>query len=211
MTENTIKLDDVSKIVSFAPFWAIRRKAIQSYAALEQSLCGVFAFIADLDRSTAGTIFFNIIGGHSLVRILERLVQSKYEDEYKLFWKSTLKGFRGISEERNQIVHWTAASTVSGIDSNGLPIVSLNLVPPNFWDRLSDRPPITIHTLDEFIRKCDIYERACNIFLLHVMGKIGSSPWDDIFHQPLVYPPLDTHPLSRNYKALSNSPLVPEG
>ena len=206
VSEKTIRLDDVSQIASEDPFWAVRGKAIQSYATLEQSLCGVFAFVAGVDKSIAGTIFFNIASAHSLARILERLVQKRYKDNYRLFWTSIVKGFRRISEERNQIVHWMAASTVSGLDSDGRPVVSMSLISPNFWDQISDQPAVTTETLVNFISKCDVYGRACNLFLLHIMG---TALRDDMFNCPLIYPLQDGHPLSRSYGA-SRSTLTSE-
>ena len=74
MTVN-IDLDEVSQIASADPVWAVRGQAIQAYAGLEQSLCNLFAQVADLRRDIAATIFFKITNQQARNSITERLIQ----------------------------------------------------------------------------------------------------------------------------------------
>jgi hypothetical protein len=55
-----ISLDDAQQLAARDEFWAIRGKAIQSYANLEQSLARLFSALAGTTQKIGGTIFFRI-------------------------------------------------------------------------------------------------------------------------------------------------------
>lgn len=79
-TPPTIALDEVSRVLDVDPFWAVRAKAIQSYASLEQSLCGLFASLGDIAPPVAGIIFFKISSADSRNKIIEKLFRHKYSE-----------------------------------------------------------------------------------------------------------------------------------
>ena len=87
-------------------FWAVRGRAIQAYAKLEQALCLIFATLCDMPPDVAGIIFFRIVNAGTLHSILERLMKKKHGTTYSSFWGSFLDAIRGTSQRRNEIVHW---------------------------------------------------------------------------------------------------------
>jgi hypothetical protein len=191
---------EVFQIASTDPIWAFRGHAIQAYANLEQSLCGLFARIADLRRDVAATIFFKITNTQARNSIIERLIRKRYGATYRLFWNSFLKELRPIDIKRNEVVHWNAVNSIGEVDATGRPLVRVSLVPPNYWDIDENSPEVTAQDLMDFISKCMIFVRLCNMFLLATGDKMGdrAKPWLDVFQQPLVYPLPADHPLSRS-------------
>jgi hypothetical protein len=106
---------------------------------------------------------------------------------------------RPIDIKRNEIVHWNAANNTGDIDAAGRPIVTVSLVPPNFWDMDENSPQLTLEDLKDFISKCDVFSRLCSMFFLATGDKMRpdqAKPWLDIFQQPLDYPLPAGHPLS---------------
>jgi hypothetical protein len=70
---------------------------------------------------------------------------------------------------------------------------------------------ITISELEDFIAKADFVNRSLNMFFLQLRGGFGPqhpmhATWREIFAQPASYPPPDTNPLSRNWKAPESPP-----
>jgi hypothetical protein len=113
-----IKLEDAMKLASADEFWAIRGKAIQSYASLEQSMALLFSVVAGTDRETANIIFFKITSADSRNKIIEKLFRKKCKDDYNLFRNSLLKHLRPIDIERNEVVHCNVVNHV-GADDEG--------------------------------------------------------------------------------------------
>ena len=65
-----IALEEVSRVLDQDPFCAVRAKAIQSYASLEQSLCGLLAALGNIETEVAGIIFFKISSADSRNKII---------------------------------------------------------------------------------------------------------------------------------------------
>ena len=99
----------VSRLLEQDQIWAERGKAIQSYALLEQSLNMLFSQLSDTTESVAGTIFYKISNASARNSIIEKLLKTKYNAKFNLFWNSYLKLLRPIDLRRNEIVHWVAA------------------------------------------------------------------------------------------------------
>lgn len=201
MTDTTspkIALEDVSTVLGQDPFWAVRAKAIQSYASLEQSLCGLLAALAEIEPEVAGIIFFKISSADSRNKIIEKLFHRKYQGQYNLFINSLISQLRPIDRKRNEIVHWNTSQTISGPTQSDW---SLSLIPPNFWAHNVDTPSISIRDLITFANKCSFYGRLINMFWLVMDPRhqefvaLTRDTWIEIFSQSIVYPPQADHPL----------------
>src|SRR5262249_18721361 len=141
--------------------------------------------------------------------ILDKLLRKKHGAIYSLFWNSYLQILRQISEMRNQIVHWNAATFVG---DNGFKEVGL--IPPNVWDHGPNTPPpITTAELLDFEAKCDFLACLANIFgfvtnlqTAAKMDVMNVQTWHGIFLQPVTYPPPSTHPLCPKPQAPESQP-----
>jgi hypothetical protein len=196
-------------------FWAIRGKAIQAYASLEQSLCLVFCVAADLKRDVAGVIFFKV-SPTARNPILEDILKKKFGSQFNLFWNSIFVELQKIDRKRNEIVHWNAINNI-GLDAAGQMKTEITLRPPKTWGVDPTGPLISANDLLDFMAKCDVYARACNMFFAAMQADEGGNfaipvsarqPWLEIFQRPLIYPLPDSHLLSPNYKGLG-IPLPP--
>ena len=198
-TSPPVALDDVSRVLDQDPFWAVRAKAIQSYASLEQSLCGLLASLGNIEPEVAGIIFFKISSTDSRNKIIEKLFKRRHQGQYNLFINSLIAQLRPIDLKRNEIVHWNTAQTISGPSPSDW---SLSLIPPNFWVRDENSPSVGIQDLVTFAHTCSFYSRLINMLSLvldprhqeHVASIRDT--WLEIFAQPITYPPPATHPLS---------------
>jgi len=198
-TQPPIPLEEVSRVLDQDPFWAIQAKAIQAYASLEQSLCGLLASLGDMEPDVAGIIFFKISSADSRNKIIEKLFKRRHKGEYNLFINSLIAQLRPIDLRRNEIVHWNTAQTISGPSQSDW---SLSLIPPNFWARDSNSPSISTEDLIVFANKCSFYSRLLNMVTLVLDPRHRESvastrdEWIDVLGEPITYPPPVTHPLS---------------
>jgi hypothetical protein len=202
MPATKIRIDQVIATASEDRFWAVRAKAIQAYAGLEQSLCSVFQQITNVAPDMAGVIFFKITDARARSDILDCVIRKRFGTTYNLFWNSFRAQLRDIDAKRNAIVHWMTAHNIGEADSDGKPIVKLTLVPPGFLHSTGPMVMMDTKDLNDFMGKCDIFSRLCNMFLLALSGKMGEGPtktWLDIFQQPLLYPLPSSHPLSAKF------------
>jgi len=204
MEDKNIDLGAVSAQSAGDGFWALRGHAIQQYANIERSLCMLFAELASLKHDVAGLIFFRITNPRSVGAILQDLLNKRHGDAYSKFWNSFAKLVQRAIETRNHVVHWNVATFIDG------GYAGTKLVPADVFNYGTGSPtPIGSAELVDFIRKCDFISRLCNMFSLHLdAGHPGvpHAPWPDIFQQPVVYPPPDTHPLSPKWKAPETPP-----
>jgi len=197
-TQSPIPIEEVSRVLDQDPFWAIRAKAIEAYASLEQSLCRLLASSGDMEPEVAGIIFFKISSTDSRNKIIEKLFKRRHKGEYNLFINSLFAQLRPINSRRNEIVHWNTAQTISGSSQSDW---SLALMPPNFWMRDSSSPLISTEDLIVFANKCSFYSRLINMVSLvldpHHRESVASirDEWLDVLGEPITYPPPVTHPL----------------
>jgi hypothetical protein len=179
------------------PMWAVRGRAIQEYATLEQSLFSLFQLLTDMEPRACGTVFFKIASTQARNAILDKLIRIKFKDKCALFWNPFLKDLRPIDTKRNEIVHWNTIIE-SRLDENGSQVNSAKLRPPNFWVYTSSTEYIKTGDMLDFIVKCDIYARLCNMFSFALNENVDEKsrrPWLEIYQRPLTYPLPADHPL----------------
>jgi len=80
-----------------------RSLAIQDYATLEQSMCGLFAHLSGTPNHVAATVFFRLTNSQSRLAILDQLMRLKYGAEYRPFFNSLTKMLRPMDGTRNEI------------------------------------------------------------------------------------------------------------
>jgi hypothetical protein len=197
LSEIKIDLTEVTAIAARDGFWATRSQAIHAHVTLEQSLCLLFQSVTNIAPEMAGLVFFKITNSRARANLLDALIRKRFESKYNLFWNSFLKQLEAVDNRRNEIVHWVTATNIGTLDSAGKPIVELTLIPPTFLH--SAQPTAVINTKDlcDFIKRCDVFARLCNMFCLALTGKMGderTKAWLQIFEQPLVYPFPSDHP-----------------
>lgn len=199
-TPPPIDLADAFRIAAEDGFWAVRGKAVQSYASLEQSLCQLFALLAGTTDEVASIIFFKIPAG-ARNRILEKLFHRKFPNDFALFRNSLIKLLQPLDNERNEIVHWNVITNVIG-DDQGRATVSVSLRPPGFVHNVTNAPEKDTFSLLKFMEKCGFFARLLNMFRFVMttdsdhFSQEDKSQWLAIFAQPIVYPPPAGHPLS---------------
>lgn len=118
-----------------------------------------------------------------------------------------------LDQQRNEIVHWHVLRNVSDTADE------LILAPPAFWlEQREERK--TTADFAEFCAKASFAGRILNMFNVYNSERSimpseefrarWQATWRDIFQQPCVYPPPDSHPLSPNYKEPETPPQPSE-
>jgi hypothetical protein len=184
-------------------FLVSRAEAVQAYAQLETALAILFSMLLGAPINLAGLVFLRITNTFSRNRILSDLMTQRHGTTFKVFWDSALSFVRTLDQRRNEIVHWHVVNNINlGPDTPHELASTLALNPPTGW-LTNSAAKLSEVELQDFILQCDYVSRAINMFALFISGKLSEPglPWRDVFQQPIEYPPPDTHPLSRNYKA----------
>lgn len=198
-TPGNIDLQEAIELATRSPMWAARGEAVQAYAALEQSLCSLFQYLSSMELGAANIVFYKITNYRARNDIIDKLLRKKHDTIYSIFWNSYKKQLQQLDLARNDIIHWLAAANVALAD-NGHLIVGINLIPAQ---SLSDRSPGTYKTIidvQEFIEKCLIWARLCNLFsgFLSRPETLGTEiSWSQVFLQEVIYPLPPEHPLSQ--------------
>lgn len=176
----------------------MRGAALDSYSAVEASLCRLFAHLLGTDDEAAGTVFYRINNARSRNTMIEKLLKQRHGAEFNLFWNSLERLLRTIAETRNSTVHW---QTVIEIGDTG---VQGYLHPPNIAAGLRTDNVIRLPELQEFRDKCSFISRSINIFKTVLGGWPAEKlepdtlqAYREICLQPITYPPPDNHPLSQ--------------
>ena len=189
-----------------ASFSLIRAHAIETYANVEQSLFMIFANWLGAPNDRAGIVFFRITSSHARNKILEGLLKKAHGSQFDVYWYGAPHNNNGLftlirqlNARRNEIVHWHVAMEISSGEGDQA-TTRETLTPPDFWNRSENTPSLIAEQLVEFCTKADFVYRSLNMFFAMTAIKELSDeqrqPWLDIFPQPVVYPPPDTHPLS---------------
>jgi hypothetical protein len=193
-----LSLEEAMKQAAADQFWAIRGKAIQAYASLEQAMAQLFSLVSGTDGATANIIFFRINSADSRNKITKKLFQNKFGTRYNLFRNSLFKQIGPIDRERNEVVHWNVVNFVDA-DPDGNTRSTLALLPPANWVLDHGAPKKTTEDLIAFSRKCDFYSLLLRC-LFAIEGNTGlpeylSERWAVMFEGPIVYPPPPGHVL----------------
>lgn len=205
---------DMSKVIELAErdeFWALRGKAIQTYANLEQSFASLFSLLSGANSQASLTILFKITSSDARNKILTKLFRQKFGAQYRSFANSLFDQLRPIDIERNEIVHWNAVCQM-GLGTDGKEAAILYLMPPALRtaDEIAAAPRKDTAAILTFSAKCSFYSRLINMFYMVESTMVSTipddvkTPWRDIFAQPVVYPPPSGHPLFQTSPAPGN-------
>jgi hypothetical protein len=198
-----ISLDEAQQLAAQDEFWAIRGKAIQSYASLEQSLARLFSALAGTTQKIGGTIFFRISSADTRRNLIDKLFQQRFQEQYNLFRNSLVKQLKPIDNERNEIVHWNVVNNV-GVDESGKTTSSLALMPPASFPS-PDSASKDSKQMIAFSNKCNFYAALSGFFPVIAMDGFAATPvsdadkrpWLDAYSKPIEYPPPVGHVLER--------------
>lgn len=102
------------------------------------------------------------------------------------------KHLRELDDTRNSIVHWAQALYFDRGEVSR--VYRIKLIPPNWEDRRPNAPEMKLVNLEDFVVKAFFMFKVMRQFHVYLDGG-GPHTLHDIFHQPLAYPPLETHPL----------------
>jgi hypothetical protein len=192
-----------------------RAAAIDAHANFEQALFTLFASLLGAPRDRAGIVFFRIASAPTRNKILESLLKKTHGNKYKVYWNGCepkaqdglFPLIRQLDHRRNELVHWHIAMEIRAGDGSAISREALE--PPNFWNIADNRPKITVKDLENFVQKADFVTRSVAMFYALTSGDLPGvvpGPWPEIFEQPILYPPPETHPLFRNYKGRETPP-----
>jgi hypothetical protein len=207
--------------LSSTEFLMIRRAyAIDAYARVEQSLCGLFGHVMGTTRELAVIVFYRITNTHSRNRIIEELIEKRYGDAYNAYLNGIpntphrsglLSIIRQLDQKRNEIVHWHMGLTFRVPQRVGPSLMKPDTHP---FTLDPNHPIITSDEMIDFSRKAYFVSRSVNGLLWFLQNKTADDPacatWQEIFAQPASYPPPDNHLLSRNHVE-PESPPPPSG
>jgi hypothetical protein len=199
-------------------FQMARGLAIEAYTNVERSLAYVFHHFLEAPLDRSNIVFFRIINSRSRIAILSDLLNKKYRSKFDLYWhgqpgtndEKRLPGLftfiQHLDDRRNEIVHWHTVFEYGRDESTGRPANREELRPHLYWSKDIKGAWITKERLREFSAKAEFVGDSIWMFY-RVMAKDNVNEadiptWLQIFQQPPLYPPLDTHPLSPNYKIL---------
>jgi hypothetical protein len=192
-------IEDLKSRSAQDEFWALRGKAIASYANIERSLCHLLSSFGGMETSVAETIFYRVADTRKMGIILTKLLKKKHGSKYSVFWKSFAKHVQQLTVTRNQIVHWNVA-----LLANDKGYAGISLMPPDVLNNMQEGIMTILPTSEiaEFMEECDFVWRLCNMFFAFLEPSIGSrwnpelhQTWLDIFQRPIDYPVPPTHPL----------------
>jgi len=203
---------DMTEVIAIAErheFWAVRGKAIQAYANLEQALSSLLSFLTGTSREAAAIILFRISSSDSRNKILEKLFRQKHSTKFNFFRNSLFDQLRPLDIERNEIVHWNAVCKM-GLDDHQKETADVFLMPPAALTKFTkDVPTKDVGEIRAFSEKCHFYTALMNMFAVmnepnsHIPEDVRQT-WLNIFEQPIAYPPPTGHPLFRSEPAPDN-------
>ena len=206
MSDPHLLVDEDEAAAIKRDFRLARSEAIQAYAYLEQSLCGLFAHLAGVTDQIAGVIFFKMNNARSRVAVLERLKRLKYGSTRSGYFNSITAAVGPLDGVRNQLVHWherfeSRVNFVTGVHSMGS-----FLDPPAYWDHSDSTPRMEIEEIQEFTSKCYAFGGSAFSLTYDWEGPLLPQPWPDIFEQPVAYPLPEDHPLVPNQQGPAAPP-----
>lgn len=103
-------MDDSVRKVEVSAFDAARIEAMDAYAALEQSIATLLAFVLDTRLDRANILFYRIVNTRSRCAIIADLLKVADAAEFVKPWGKIEKQIRALDNRRNNLVHWTSLS-----------------------------------------------------------------------------------------------------
>lgn len=177
-----------------------RAHAIDAYARLENWLCLLLARLLGVDAKIAGIIIYRIANARSRLAVLEALIKESHGREYSTFWNSLARELKKVDDTRNQIVHWHTQTVAIGEHIPTEPRKTKTvLVPANVHARDDNTPVLGEDEINAFIKHADFIGQLIAHFQAYLGGQYPEplrSTLRQIFHEPIVYPPPVSHPLS---------------
>ncbi len=173
-----------------------RGRAIDAFAKLEAMLCGVLRVAANLDYSTASTIFYANISLQPRVEIVTAIVEQASGTLFNEYWTSVCQMIDSLNKQRNKIVHWHSYPVYDG--RKNFENTSHILIHPVQKGELKSQ--LSAHDLKIFTRKTEYVADT----LFKFMECFESSM--DIFQKQAIeifsnykvaFPPKDNDPVVR--------------
>jgi hypothetical protein len=183
-------------------FALARAEALNNYAALEQSLAGLFSTLMGsqgrpIDIRKSYLVFAQILSYRHRRVMLTNLIKIEHGDQYDVFTKSLMKRLTRIEDQRNRVVHWIVLSgTPGGKKFDAERDIALHQHPNIFGpDRMTKNDLVIFSAKSKFLKDL--------VFSFDMYLKIGpmmpSDPtrttWPEIFQRPVDYPLQSDHPL----------------
>lgn len=182
-------------------FHLARGIAIDAYASYEISMVMLYSALLGAEPAYAALTFFRINNAPARIVIIEKMLIKRYDSTYKRFWDSLDGQLRRLDEERNHIVHWVALHKVDGTGTKEV------VLRASIFEPKGSLTEITVQHLDDFSKKCAFYGALLGGFLGQLTHPEWTpSSWRDIFQHKVVYPPPDSHPLSRKTQERESQP-----
>jgi hypothetical protein len=169
-------------------FHALRGRAIQEFAALEQSMLRVLAALTGQQVREAAVVFFNIRNSNTLLNTFDGLMERRFGDRYLEIWKPLVKLIRHLTNERNCIVHYNVFLNIS-------PEKEWTLRPADFY-HVGKEPPRILRKSDivSFVGKCNFANSICGFFSMAIApnavetwGQAQVDAWLDICRRVATY------------------------
>ena len=206
MTDSPIMVGDGPEAVMKRDFRLARSEAIQAYAYLEQSLCGLFAHLAGVTDQIAGVIFFKMTNARSRIATLERLKRIKHGSARGLYFNSITAALGPLDTERNHLVHWHERFQWKRNSVTGDQSIASFLDPPNYWDQTDNTPRMGLQEIQVFIERCNAIGGSAFSLTYDWQGPPLDPPWPDIFEQPVSYPLPEGHPIGQTQQEPEHRP-----
>lgn len=180
-------------------FSIARARAINDYASFEQALLSVFAAVINLDLQKSTIIFMHIAGTRRRFEAIQELIRHSFGSEFDAFFNSVSRHLSGIDRTRNEIVHWIVLhTTTGGKDINPYRDIALHEHPNMFSNEKRYK-----HDLEYFSEKVEFYRLLLYYFSVFVrtpreslISHPSKRSWQEIFREPVTYPPPSDHPLA---------------
>lgn len=162
----------------------LRGEAINAYAGIEGSLCGLLALMGDMSNETSKIIFFRIVNTRARYSIIKALKKKKFGNEFEIFWKSLFKLVAVIDKERNAIVHWHVRRNVQvGGPAGTRTDIELYRTGSEY-----PQPTIREEGLQGFIAKAEFLSSAIQGLRECLAEREEGGDLPSKYHQALVYP-----------------------
>lgn len=200
-----------------------RGLAINAYAEVEQALCLLLAALLNIDWQAGAIILYNVRNSRSRLQIFNDLLAKRHGEKYRAWWsgipntpnnRGMYHLIRKLDDDRNEIAHWHIGQKLNE-EQRGLPALqkprAVQLIEP-------EMKSLSIPELVNFAQRANFIAKSLSFFARLFAGTDEvnydkSDPaawrvesWLEIYRQPALYPPPDSHPLSPNYKEPETPP-----